>query len=50
MRIDPDLPLNCPRCSERLTYVLTEKDNTNVYVCSVHGERSARTDEGDGHR
>ena len=36
--IDPDLPLKCPRCGERLTYVTTRADETHIYVCSVHSE------------
>ena len=42
--IDPELPLNCPRCGERLTYVTTEKDQTLVYICSVHGEHRLSSD------
>jgi len=33
-----DLPLNCPRCGESLTYVCVQRDGSQVYVCSLHGE------------
>ena len=44
---DPDLPLNCPHCGERLAYVrsesaadapLAESRETHVYACRRHGE------------
>lgn len=31
-----DIPLNCPKCGERLTYI-ERQDDTQLYLCAQHG-------------
>ncbi|MBY0494339.1 MAG: hypothetical protein K2Y23_08980 [Cyanobacteria bacterium] len=31
-----DIPLNCPKCGERLTYI-DRKGDAQLYLCAEHG-------------